>query len=631
MYDESTEEDHEGIDVNVFRPEKEMPLVSAGDIVMLVMVKVQKWNGSLSLLTNFNTDIHVYDGSKIPSPPKPASDALRPPRGRIKREPSDKEHEYVSWMYQQVDKGHVPDQTVFLAKTEQSLNVKEKFTLLKDIKDGKFADIIVQVVREPYDLGDKMTLWVTDYTENPAFFHRTYDNVDELIASERDGDPYGYTKKFTAKTARSEPESSTQRWNGPFGKKTMQVTCWEPHASYIRSNVQMTEWVRLRNVQIGFGRNNTNIEGFLRSDRDQRFMEKMLVDILDPTDDAETIDPRFKEAIRRKRDYEREKKAQLKGIAAEVMKPKKRKASSQEDPEEAADSEPDKGREKNNSKSRRKAKRAAIKEKMEKEKQTAMLDVSDLVRCEHSTQEITPFSQILEPIFYNTTINGEEVKIQMPFTNAKYRTHVRVVDYHPPNLEDFAVLKKGGEYDALSDNDGSDFSDNSDCETPDRFTSGSWEWRFALKLEDASAKLKPQQRKMFWVVVNNTEAQMLTNLDADNLRAETENLDALRETMFRLWGDLEERKRAVEEASRNKPRGRNQLPVDRPPLNSSDEEDNGGVKEPTLTQVSNKPFTCCLQQYGVKVKAKNPQEANAGEGRKWERVFALFGTKIGGD
>lgn len=44
--------------------------------------------------------------------------------------------------------------------------------------------------------------------------------------------------------------------------------------------------------------------------------------------------------------------------------------------------------------------------------------------------------------------------------------------------------------------------------------------------------------------------------------------------------------------------------------------------------VSNKGFTCCIQQYGVKVEEPDPRKANAGEGMRWQRMFGLFGTMI---
>jgi len=42
----------------------------------------------------------------------------------------------------------------------------------------------------------------------------------------------------------------------------------------------------------------------------------------------------------------------------------------------------------------------------------------------------------------------------------------------------------------------------------------------------------------------------------------------------------------------------------------------------------NKPFTCCIKQYGVKVEEKDPLKADAGNGQRWQRVFGLFGTFI---
>ena len=52
-------------------------------------------------------------------------------------------------------------------------------------------------------------------------------------------------------------------------------------------------------------------------------------------------------------------------------------------------------------------------------------------------------------------------------------------------------------------------------------------------------------------------------------------------------------------------------------------------------QVSNKPFKCCLQQYGVetRVRANTPDQGvvvqrQNGVAKRWQRVFGLFGTKI---
>lgn len=44
--------------------------------------------------------------------------------------------------------------------------------------------------------------------------------------------------------------------------------------------------------------------------------------------------------------------------------------------------------------------------------------------------------------------------------------------------------------------------------------------------------------------------------------------------------------------------------------------------------IHNKAFTCCIKQYGVKVKEEDPSKANAGGGKRWERKFGLFGVVI---
>lgn len=45
-------------------------------------------------------------------------------------------------------------------------------------------------------------------------------------------------------------------------------------------------------------------------------------------------------------------------------------------------------------------------------------------------------------------------------------------------------------------------------------------------------------------------------------------------------------------------------------------------------EVQNKGFTCCIKQYGVKVDEDDPRKANAGDGKRWQRLFGLFGTMI---
>jgi protection-of-telomeres protein 1 len=90
----------------------------------------------------------------------------------------------------------------------------------------------------------------------------------------------------------------------------------------------------------------------------------------------------------------------------------------------------------------------------------------------------------------------------------------------------------------------------------------------------------------------------------------------------------------------------NRLPGDQPPVDSDDEDQrkeqkalkerdlNMGPNEPATKlsaeiPVKNKAFTCCIKQYGIKVGEDEPSMANAGNGKRWERRFGLFGTQIG--
>lgn len=624
LYDVSTQDDGDAIELAIFCPqEQDMPQVQAGDIVIVYDARTQSRNGSkTSLLKNRQTQtaiLVVYDGDLL-SKCTSANAVLRARRDQTtpqdSRAPHPNDVQHVFSLYQKLDKTVIPDGAQ--ARASQSLNVQDKFRELKDVEARTFADLIVEVVKQPFnqafDQGDTVTLWVSDYTQNSAFYDKA---ADGLEGSGRDGDPYGYTNGFN----NGNPSHYDDRqWAGPSGKRSLQVICWEPHAQDIRRSVRAGDWVRLRNVHIKWDRNRTNIEGVLHQDKD--YPNRVYVEVLNPKANGETIDPRLKNAIRRKRDYNREHKQKGKGQG-------KRSA-------------PD-----GNTKTRRKRSRTEKqKEQQEKEaKAEEQLGLNEHIACENNEQSILRLSDVLRPVPYQTTIDNEPVTLDLPFTNVKFRIQARVVDFQPPNLQDFAIREKRGKHPEQkeyfgegdeSDKDGASSSSDSriDSEQVDR-VGYVWKWQFALKLEEVSpstsSKTKKKPAASIWVVVDNQDAQLLTNLDAVNLHSAENNnvLAQLTEKMFTLWGNLEECKSPQEAA-----RKRAGLPLGPPPLDSDDEEGESTTNTnaaPASSQLSNKPFRCCLRQYGIKVPTENGEDGDAGEGLRWERVFALFGTKIRGD
>jgi hypothetical protein len=579
--------------------------VSATDVVLLTKAKVQYRNLNWSLISHVSTSIRTYAAKKIPSLPGTAQIALKPGPKRDGYMPKPEEHRYISYFYHRFDKSDVPDDQQFNARAEQALNVRDKFSLLQNVEDGRFYDLIVQVVREPHDTGlGKLTLYVSDYTENPGFFDKPWEGSEELDS--RSGDPYGYT---------SNEGITPKDWAGPYGKKSMQITCYEPHASVISTVEAVGHWVRLRNVQVKYGHDGRFLEGFMREDRGAA-ATRVNVEFLEITD-PETIDPRLKEAIRRCRDFQKEKKKRTGELLAAKAAGQKRKALL-----EQSDSSL-------NSKQRRKLRRAAEKQAAEKQKaqqdcqvsEKLRLDLNDQVEHEAHPVPFTTIETILEPKIYETVEDGKKISLVVPFSNHKYRSCVRVVDFYPPSLEEFARGRIQSDFDVLTDNEsGSDELSSQDLEGE---ASGGgrliWEWGFALQLEDATppetaGKNKNRDPKpRLWAFVNNAEAQCLTGLHATDLHRDQATLEMLRERMAILWGDLEAKKTA---AKLDKGKGKQSVrrPLEKPPIETSDTED-VDVEEP----VSNKPFACCIEEYGVK-------DEEVGDG--WVRCFGLFGTKI---
>ncbi|KAI0166968.1 hypothetical protein GGR52DRAFT_584823 [Hypoxylon sp. FL1284] len=609
LFDRSIENEYTGVNVNIFRPKAEMPEPDAGDVVIAHSIKVQNYRGEVSLITHSSTTLHVYSANKIPRPPKSAKDALGAPLQPKRWIPGDKEHEYVAWLYHSINKDDVPDAAAFNIKVDQSRNARQKYQLLKDVQDLQFYDIIGRVVREPYSQIDIATLWISDYTENDQFFEFSSDPTEAPM-----------------------PQGGTGSWPGPFGKRSIQVTCFGLHAQFALEKVKPGDWVQLRNVQVKYGRNSSNLEGYLREDQSS-YGRGIQVDILPVLEDPDNIDDRVKAAIRRRAEYEKSFKRARKSAAANQGG--KRKADNQDD-----------------AKTRRKQRRAAEREskfkeidEMEQERQRkkeAELGLNQIIKCENSDKPIDSIPFILEPWPpWLTTVGKEQASITLPFNCVQHRANVRVVDFRPSKLEDFATWRRSTELDCLSDwssdSDSETDEEDDDADVSGRAASKVWEWQFALLLEEADPKEKGKNDAL-WAIVDNEQAQLLTDIDATDLRANPQSLDRLREQLFQLWGNLEEiKQQQMQRAEANRKRVAAQRP---PPESSPPQAPPAAAEEEAQTTtaargketapaLSNKPFTCCLSQRGVAVRETDPLKANAGKRKRYESVFSMFGVKIG--
>lgn len=302
------------------------------------------------MITNRQTVIHIYSGVQIPEPPGSARQALEPTSEPGRWMPDARVHDFVPWLYHTIDKSGIPEHDEFRVQVERSLNVsiKEKFSTLEKVRAGRYHDVIVQVVKDPFDEGETMSLWVTDYTQNDEFFLFSWD-------SEHKPDDVDYDQNMYT----TGNNKSSRNWPGPFGKRSMQVSCWQPHAGFVREKVEAGTWVRLRNLHVKFGHNSKNLEGFLHEDQMAQ-RSRVQVEIL-PTTDPANMDDRLKEALKRKRHYLKSKKTQKMSYSAnERESGGKRKA---DDVEERMTL---------NAKARRALERAASMEKQEKKREVQL-------------------------------------------------------------------------------------------------------------------------------------------------------------------------------------------------------------------------------------------------------------------
>ncbi|ERT02844.1 hypothetical protein HMPREF1624_01147 [Sporothrix schenckii ATCC 58251] len=712
LVDKSLETINNTLHLHIFQADvKAMPTFNLADVVVVKRTKVQKAMGSdnFSLLSNFATIIDVYR-ARTASPGKLEHHHqwLDQPNRVQYLTPSSLEHGFAEYLHKTINKNALPSIQCFEAEAEKSRHILDKRRELKDVADGMFQDIIVNVVADPYHTGSCSLLWVTDYTEN-CNFRNVDDSGVSLNEYHQVGDQNKYLTKFGGRETHQVNPRTLSNWCGPAGRFSMLVTCYAEHASIVSKEVKRGSWVELKNVHVRWY--GGMLEGVMHEDLE--YPERIKVRTLEIVNgEADEMDPRLQNALGRKKAFMKAR-----------QRNRKRKALPVADGPETGKIP--------NARQRRKLTRSA------KPAQSTSSDVpltnrpNEAIHCEYPDRALTSLSSMLDPKLY--TVPGPE-KLQLPFANIKFKTKVRVVDFVPTNLADFAVKRYISDIDMVKDDSDSD----SLSEDDDRGNGAHcvWEWRFALCLEDASSARNDNDNDKednssglpptrCWVFVDNFHGQMLLRSEASDLRATKEATRNLREKMFHMWGNLEEikadakrrakftveatnirtkaaaqqkedlekaarvaaKKRDREEQKKQAARqyhetnrkeiafnGGNMKHYKQPEDDSDDDEDdNGGgggaeannamntgnsndatqapVQTPGLSpdqvarlteiarelekpvaQLTNRPFVCCLQQYGVRNTVYDNVEDEEDDECEytWQRTFGMFGTTIRG-
>ena len=147
-------------------------------------------------------------------------------------------------------------------------------------KDRQLCQLLGQVVDlNTYD-SERCVLYLTDFTENEQLVD--YKKPGEDDDSGPEGDRFNYIHK-------------TKNWPGPWGKLTIQVTLWEPHATYARAHLKpgditLITYARIKGAQRG------GLEAAVHEDR--RYPEKIHVRKVDGGDDE-----RVRELMNRRTEY----------------------------------------------------------------------------------------------------------------------------------------------------------------------------------------------------------------------------------------------------------------------------------------------------------------------------------------
>jgi len=590
----------EGMMVRLFYKTQSLfpPVENTGDIVILRSLKTKNQGSQWFGLSSFETSWVVISGTSLMDstcdnfsdieyrePPGEAS-ASKKCRGP---DPTLAELKYAKALLQEKDPSTLrgpPKSTaldVYTVMKESGGNPaplkQQKYRMLKDLTSPaehhghQFVDLFGEICSVYYG-SNVIEVKLTDFTEHPLLF--------DHARSGQEGDEFGYIKKDHPQTC-------------PSGRMTITVNVWDALGNYIRKldqdgDIKLGMYMRVRNVLIKMNRNGSVLEGHLR-DNGNSFGTSIS---LHHPREAES-DQSLKDLLQRRRAYDLEMRAKGLGLKQKDAMPKKRPA------ETELTDDTRQGMKRGKNAEKRERKRKLQEAKAAKASASGVLTHSasnQHVRCEAIEVPLTSLSTIIEGQFLQRkTPSGNPYRL--PFQNCKYKSKVKVVDFFPDNLEDFTAPYRDSDYQALSDYESGDDEPVRLSYAQENPDSVRWEWHFFLMVEDSE---KPKNHEgtttPMILQVAGTDGDYLLNAEACDLRTNPTELAKLRQKLFVLWGDLEEKKleHNVTGTQLNQP---------------------GHA-------VSSRPFECFVKEFGINARDENGIVLED----EYERMFSMFGTRI---
>lgn len=316
------DEPEKGLLVRFFRAmETELPKIQGtGDVVILRDINIKEWSGSLMAMSGHKTSWAVFASDSIPekAPPRFQLAFVQGPRAPV---PMSIEMEYAIFLcnsrdrttFQKISEPYPASADVLPPQSDSSIQAstprlsRDRFSLIQDVQVNSYYDLVGEVVKI-YSSGDKVELYITDYTSNPQLYHYQWGYSAAPDDSSREGDEFGYTPRGSA----------NGKWPGPFGCLTLTLTLWPDHSFFARDNVKPKDFVYLRNVFIRQSKDQKKFEGSMHTET--KYSGKVNISILKNDGD----DDRVKNIIRRKKIYSQKFKDQSQRFIGEARGQKRK-------------------------------------------------------------------------------------------------------------------------------------------------------------------------------------------------------------------------------------------------------------------------------------------------------------------